>query len=201
MRTGICIVVILVGLMASACSTPLPFDTGGATPATRATAPPAATQASPVSQATAAPYDMQALDSLIRHHQVAVDIANLAETKAQHRELKDFAGQLAQTKQREITQLQTWRAAWYSGQPIAENTALPGMQSASMPVDQLRNQTGAEFDRLFLALMIPHHQGALELARDILNHAEHNELKQFAAQIQEQQPREIEQLKTWKNTW
>ena len=201
MRTGICIVVILVGLMASACSTPLPFDTGGATPATRATATPVATQASPAAQALAAPYDLRVLDSLIRHHQAAVEAAKLAETKAQHRELKDFARQLAQSQQREIVELQTWRNAWYAGQPVAENAALPGMQGLRMSADQLRNQTGAEFDRQFLAYMIPHHQGAAELARDILNHAEHAELKQFAAQVQAQQPREIEQMKTWQNTW
>jgi uncharacterized protein (DUF305 family) len=128
-------------------------------------------------------------------------MARLAETQAEHRELKEFARQLMRSQQAEIEQLRGWRNAWYANQPGAENPALPGMHSTAMPMEQLHTLKGAEFDRMFLQMMIPHHQGAVELARDILNRAEHTELKELAARLQAEQAREVEQLKSWQSSW
>jgi uncharacterized protein (DUF305 family) len=151
--------------------------------------------------AVAGPFDLQVLDTLSRHHAEAISMARLAETQAEHRELKEFARQLMRSQQAEIEQLRGWRNAWYANQPGAENPALPGMHSTAMPMEQLHTLKGAEFDRMFLQMMIPHHQGAVELARDILNRAEHTELKELAARLQAEQAREVEQLKSWQSSW
>lgn len=200
MRTGICLLVILVGLLVSACTMPLPYDNGGATPAAQANATPDVAAASPVASSSA-PYDAHALDALLRQQQQAVELMSLAETKAQHRELKDFARQRSQTWQGERAQLQAWRAAWYPTQPATADSALPGMQPAPASADKLQKLTGQEFEQQLLAVLIEYQQSAAELARAILNHGEHGELKQFAAELQERYPKEIEQLRTWQNNW
>jgi len=200
MRTGICLFVILVGLIVSACTMPLPYDQGGAAPVAQTTATPVVVTPSPAA-ATTAPYDAQALDSLIRQQQQASELLAIAETKAQHRELKEFARQRRQSLQRDLAQLQAWRTAWFPTQPATSASTLPGMQPMSAPTDKLQTLTGQEFDQQFLAVLIESQQGAAELARDILNHGEHAELKQFAAQLQQDYPQQIEQLRTWQNSW
>jgi uncharacterized protein (DUF305 family) len=200
MRTGICLILILIGLLMGACSSPLPYDTGEVQPARQASATPLAAQPTP-SPSNNAPYDLQVLDTLNQHYRATLELANLAESQAEHRELKEFARQLSRTQQREIEQLRAWRNEWYAGQLAAENSALPGMQNMAMPSADLRNLSGQAFDRQWLAQLIPLYQGTVELARDILNHAEHAELKEWAARLQEQRPREIEQLKIWQKSW
>jgi uncharacterized protein (DUF305 family) len=57
------------------------------------------------------------------------------------------------------------------------------------------------FDAMFIDSMIPHHQGAIMMAEECLDTAEHEELRQMALQIIEAQEAEIEQLQQWREEW
>ena len=58
-----------------------------------------------------------------------------------------------------------------------------------------------DYDLRFITLMIPHHEGAVMMARDALKNATHQELKDMAAKMIKDQQKEIEQLKKWRQDW
>ncbi len=62
---------------------------------------------------------------------------------------------------------------------------------------ELEGKTGAEFDKAFLAEMIVHHEGAVEMAELALTNAEQQELKDLAKAIISAQKGEIAQMKAW----
>ena len=52
-------------------------------------------------------------------------------------------------------------------------------------------------DRDFLAGMIPHHQGAIDMAEVLLEHGEDEQMRVLAQEIIDAQVGEIEQMTTW----
>ncbi len=65
----------------------------------------------------------------------------------------------------------------------------------------LIGKTGDSFDRAFLAEMIVHHQGAVEMAGLALKSAKHQEIKDLATAIIAAQNKEIADMKAWEKTW
>jgi uncharacterized protein (DUF305 family) len=64
----------------------------------------------------------------------------------------------------------------------------------------LEGKIGDDLDRAFLEGMIPHHQGAVEMAR-YLTGAKHPELQKMGQDIITAQTKEIEQMKAWMQAW
>lgn len=69
-----------------------------------------------------------------------------------------------------------------------------------MMVRQL-GQKDADYEKRFIDMMIPHHEGALAMARNALQNANRPELQEMAKKIIEAQQKEIEQLKKWREEW
>lgn len=65
----------------------------------------------------------------------------------------------------------------------------------------LEGKKGDEFDRAFLAEMIVHHQGAVDMAEAALGSAKHEELRDMAHAIITAQTSEIAQMQEWQRTW
>lgn len=59
----------------------------------------------------------------------------------------------------------------------------------------------AEFDLMFLDMMLAHHQGAVAMAEVTIERAEHPEVRDLAQQIIDAQQAEIEQLRAWRDAW
>jgi uncharacterized protein (DUF305 family) len=59
----------------------------------------------------------------------------------------------------------------------------------------------AEFDQQFIDMMVPHHEGAVEMARIALARAEHQEIRRMAEDILRSQAAEIDQMKAWRLAW
>ena len=59
----------------------------------------------------------------------------------------------------------------------------------------------AEYEKRFIDMMIPHHEGAIRSARHALEHANKPELKEMARKPIEEQEKEIAQLKKWRKEW
>lgn len=60
-----------------------------------------------------AEFDKSFIDMMARHHDAGVEMAQQAESKATHDELKKFAADLAKNQQQEIGQLKSWGKSWF----------------------------------------------------------------------------------------
>lgn len=75
-----------------------------------------------------------------------------------------------------------------------------GMSMNDMSGD-LENRSGDDFDKNFVAMMIAHHQGAIDMARLAETRATHDEVKQLSKDIVTAQTKEIESMKQWQQAW
>ena len=192
------------GATSTATSTTPPASTtsaagGSATGTSSAmmTSPMMSGQASAMMSAPAASADHNAADlsfaqQMIVHHQGAVEMADLAPTRAANQQVKDLAIKIKAAQAPEIEQMTGWLTLWGAAMSTstsasttsddgmdhggmsgmgkegemstgATGMAMPGMMSDAQ-MQELTAATGADFDRLFLDLMIVHHQGAIEMA-------------------------------------
>ena len=65
----------------------------------------------------------------------------------------------------------------------------------------LYGKTGDAFDQAFLVEMIVHHQGAVEMAQQVLKVSQRPELIKLANDIITAQTKEIGMMKEWQSTW
>lgn len=154
-------------------------------------------------EAAAAPYDLQFLDTMIAHHQAAVEMARPAETKAQHAELKTLAKNISAEQEKQIAQMKKWREQWFAGQPAALNMEMAGMNDSMKDMDmkKLGSLGGGKFDGEFIKQMIPHHEGAVTMAQEALQKSQKEEIKTLANQIVKAQKAEIELMRGWEEKW
>lgn len=71
----------------------------------------------------------------------------------------------------------------------------------SRMMTNLNARSGDDFDRAFLAEMIDHHEGALEMAKQAQKRAKHQEILDLSREIIDAQTSEIEMMKGWQKTW
>lgn len=75
-----------------------------------------------------------------------------------------------------------------------------GMSMSQMTED-LKNKTGDEFDKAFIASMIEHHQGAIDMAKLAEKNAKHDEIINMSSDIITAQSTEIDTMKKWQSEW
>jgi uncharacterized protein (DUF305 family) len=150
-----------------------------------------------------AAFELQFLDTMIAHHQGAVEMAMLAETRSAHAEVKELAVSIISEQEREISKMAEWRNGWYDGKPEAINMDFPGMSKgmAGMDTSKLQSLSGHAFDVEFLRQMIPHHEGAIEMAKALKGGTARPELKELADDIITAQDAEIKQMREWLAKW
>jgi len=171
------------------------------------------------SGASAAPFDQQFIDMMVPHHQAAVEMAKIAQQRAERPEVKQLAGAIIRSQDAEIKQMKEWRKTWYGSDqtpPLNKMPMVPGMSSGGtqghtmsggattmdMAADVERlGKAGAPFERYFIDEMIPHHQSAIGAAKAAETRAQKPEIKNLAKQIIADQQREIEQMQQWRRSW
>lgn len=146
--------------------------------------------------------DVTFAQAMIPHHEQAVEMAQLAEGRAQATE--DLAADIEATQDPEIDQLTQWLQEWGAEVPqgSADHAAMghgdpssdmAGMMTAA-DMTMLGNSSGADFDQMFLTMMIEHHQGAVEMAKTQVANGENPAAITMAEQIISSQEAEIEQM-------
>lgn len=65
----------------------------------------------------------------------------------------------------------------------------------------LESYTGDDYDRYYIANMIVHHQGAVDMAKLAQTNAKHAELKTMANEIISAQTTEINSMLSWQKVW
>ena len=153
--------------------------------------------------AAEAPHELQFLDTMIAHHIGAVEMALLVNTRTQRDEVKKLAQGIMKEQRRESAQMLEWRENWFAGAKPAVNMEFPGMKTgmSGMNTDKLSSLKGNEFDVEFLKQMIPHHEGAVEMAKALKAKENHRELQQLAESIISSQTAEIAQMRNWLTLW
>jgi uncharacterized protein (DUF305 family) len=133
------------------------------------------------------PADAAFMQGMIGHHAQALVMAALVPSRSATPALRALAERIDVSQRDEIAAMRQWLAD--RGEPVPDSTgALPGAAgahagheahgghaAAAMPgmltpvqLAELAAASGAAFDRLFLRLMIQHHEGALVMVRDLL---------------------------------
>lgn len=116
--------------------------------------------------------DVRYVEQMIPHHRQAVEMAELAQDRAQDDQVILLADRIVAGQGPEIAFLEDWLTQ--RGLPVPPADAghdhgdLPGMITP-LQLEQLSNTSGAEFDELFLTYMSQHHAGAIEMATAALS--------------------------------
>lgn len=151
---------------------------------------PVATAASPSAQPTAradtgrgrSDADVRFLQGMIGHHAQAIEMTALVPSRTQRPEVRLLAERIDVSQRDEIKSMRDWLTAHGAAVPdataghdahaghampgMAASDAMPGMATPEQ-MAQLAAATGVAFDRLFLQLMIRHHEGALVMVRTL----------------------------------
>jgi len=138
------------------------------------------------------PFDLQFIDQMIIHHQGAIMSAETMVAGSERSELRQLSENIQKSQADQIEQMRTWREQWYPGaEPTFEMD--PAQMNEMMGDEHMQEMMGSDAaDAMFLRMMIPHHQSAIDMSEQALDRAEHPELKELAQQIIDEQSAEIE---------
>jgi len=125
---------------------------------------------------------------MIPHHQQAIEMSELALLNSTNEEVRKLAQQILDAQNKEIQQMQGWIDG--HGHEVHGDHEMGGMASEE-DLAKLKTLSSPEFDRLFLKLMIVHHEGALDMV-SMLDGTENPEAQELAKHIVEIQQAEID---------
>ncbi|OZM79975.1 DUF305 domain-containing protein [Pseudonocardia sp. MH-G8] len=155
--------------------------------------------------------DIRFAQMMIPHHRQAVEMAEMAVERTENPDVKALAEQIQGAQDPEIATMTGFLEAWgaevpddggmagmdHSGMPGMTDPGMSGMDGMMTPeqMEQLQGATGAAFDRMFLEMMITHHEGAVRDSERELAEGVNPQAKELAAQIIEAQNAEIAQMR------
>jgi uncharacterized protein (DUF305 family) len=113
--------------------------------------------------------DVEFMQGMIAHHAQAIYMSRLAESHGATPKLLKLANKIDQSQVAEIRIMQQWLRS--NGQTAPDTSSWRTMRMSGMLTDDqikaLDAAKGAEFDRAFLEYMIQHHEGALQMVKDL----------------------------------
>ena len=133
-------------------------------------------------------FDAAFLDQFTKHHQDGIEMAKLAQDRAQSPEVKKLSQKIIKDQTKEIEQMQKWRQRHYSSVPKSES------KMEKMDMSKLENSKGVEFDKAFLDMMAKHHEMGMALVERATKEVKRNEIKQFASNAMKNQKKEVAQM-------
>ena len=129
------------------------------------------------------------------HHLGATEMAQAEVAQGSDAEMKAMAQKMIDAQQNEIAELNTFLSGHnaHGGGDAFHKEVMAQMNNMKMDM----NQSGS-FDKQFAEMMIPHHQGAIDMSKAYLKTGAHEEkLKTMANKIIADQQKEIGELKAW----
>ncbi|WP_033438613.1 DUF305 domain-containing protein [Saccharothrix sp. NRRL B-16314] len=147
--------------------------------------------------------DLKYVAMMIVHHKQALEMSALAAERAQNQTVRGLASRIHDTQGPEIGAMEQWQRQYAESAPgHGHNAELPDVSHESMPgmataeqMAALKAATGAEFDRLFLQLMIAHHEGAVTMAIEVLSSGTDVRVEEMANDVAVSQTDEVERMK------
>lgn len=154
--------------------------------------------------------DVMFLQMMIHHHEQAVEMTELVEDRAESEDVRELAQRIEAAQGPEIEQMTTWLEEF--GEPVEMDMSDMDMEGMDMDdmeamdiegmsgmmskedMEALADAEGAEFDEMFLEMMIEHHRGAVDMAEDELEAGQFAEALELAQAIIDSQTAEIEEM-------
>ena len=150
------------------------------------------------------------------HHDQGVELAMIIRDRSSDDDIRGLAYDIATSQSNQSGQMLAWLNEWklpqVSPEPAMTWMTRPtltgaghnhGTEGAHQPgdpmpglatraqIEQLQGLQGAEAEKLFLQLMIAHHQGAIDMAKAVLDRTEVRVVIQLATSIVKAQQSEI----------
>jgi uncharacterized protein (DUF305 family) len=143
--------------------------------------------------------DVMFAQAMSVHHQQAVEMAKLAATRASNPAVKTLAGQIEQEQGPQIQTMTGWLKSW-GVRPSPSGGGMSGMNMGGMmsadEMNKLGKASGAAFDRMFLTMMIKHHEGAITMAKAEQAKGSYGPAKTMAGNIISGQSAEIATMRS-----
>jgi uncharacterized protein (DUF305 family) len=144
--------------------------------------------------------DRAFVEAMIPHHESAVEMAEMAQQRARHTEVKNLAEAIVKTQNAEIDTMKTM-AAEMEKTGVKKGDLGMDMDNMGMGGDIASLEKAEPFDREFIDMMIPHHQGAIRMALMQLDEGKDPEVRKLAQAIIDAQAKEIDAMSTWRVDW
>jgi uncharacterized protein (DUF305 family) len=139
------------------------------------------------------PIDRAFIADMVPHHESAVDMAQIARERTDSDFVRDLAGGIIETQNTEIATMREIDGELEAGGVVPGDLGIPAHEAGmTEDVDALRDAD--PFDREFIDMMVPHHQGAIRMARVELDRGANPQLRELAQEIIDGQAREIEEM-------
>lgn len=144
--------------------------------------------------------DIAFASGMVPHHAQAIEMADMAIDKGGNAKVLALAKDIKAAQGPEIAQMNGWLVGW--GQPAPTGPMagdMPGMDHSGMmsaaDMKALGAASGAGFDRMWVQMMIQHHEGAVTMARTELSAGQSGDAKALAQSIITGQTAEITVMK------
>jgi uncharacterized protein (DUF305 family) len=154
--------------------------------------------------------DVAFATDMIQHHAQALVMVDMTAGRKLDPEVQELTEQIRAAQSLEIETMTDWLTAWDKevpetvrdhgnaghGMSGSDDSEMPGMMPAE-DMDALRHAGWAEFQDMWLAMMIEHHEGAIEMAKEEIEHGTFEDAVAMAENIVSSQQQEIEQMEKW----
>ncbi len=155
--------------------------------------------------ATGSDADITFAQLMIPHHEQAVQMADMALQQATSPEVTDLATQIKAAQDPEIQQMRGWLQQWGAPEQMDGvdgmdhgDMDMGGQTAGGMMSDEdmgaLMDASGADFDRMWLTMMIAHHEGAIEMAEQVKAQSTNPDVTALADAIVAGQTTEIDTM-------
>ncbi len=156
-----------------------------------------------IAETAYSPDDVRFMQDMIPHHHQALEMSKLAPARTNNPEVRDLAARIEASQADEIAFMQQWLAE--RGEDVPDPAAndamhtshsMAGMASPEQ-MAELAGASSTDFDRLFLELMIRHHDGAVKMVKELLEQpgaAYDPILFEFTSDVTNDQTVEIERM-------
>jgi uncharacterized protein (DUF305 family) len=145
--------------------------------------------------------DINFLQGMIMHHRQAILMSKLAKNRTNNKTILDLADRIDFSQADEIDFMEAWLESKNKLQSESKDNhhlhiKMSGMASETQ-LKKLKSSIATDFDRLFLQLMITHHDGALEMVDELKKYpgsAYDPILNEFVSDLVNDQAVEIERM-------
>lgn len=149
------------------------------------------------------PPDVEFLDMMVMHHRQGIEMARMAEQKAELLRLKEFARKTITDQEQDIAKMQEMRNRLFANVSKADKMRMSGKamtmgemeRMARMDMQKLEAATGREFDRTFLTIFMKHHEMALRMSRNETARGEQREVKDMARETIAKQMKDLGEMR------